>query len=128
MSNGTELEVVEEPEDKGSEVMLAGFSTGGAVAQVDGRDAGALQGVARERFEIEAMVSMAIARPRDDLRAYQKIIQSAKRPGFAAMSVYRFPRGGSSVSGPSVKLARPLAAMWGNMRSGFSVVTIDDDW
>lgn len=45
----------------------------------------------------------------------------------AEQAVYRFPRGGAEVSGPSVYLARELARAWGNVRFGIRIVSEDDE-
>jgi len=65
--------------------------------------------------------------PRDEANAYTKLLQSCGRPGFSEGAVYRFPRGGATVEGPSVKLAREAARCWGNVFSGCRIVTATDE-
>jgi len=55
-------------------------------------------------------------------------VRSAERPRFADAAVYAFPRGGQTIEGPSVNLARECARLWGNLRHGVSIVSADDDW
>jgi hypothetical protein len=56
--------------------------------------------------------------PRDVNAAYSRILQGCKRKALAEQSAYAFPRGGSKVSGPSIRLAEHLAQNWGNFESG----------
>lgn len=68
----------------------------------------------------EAQGKLVIAKrfPRDEARAYAKIIDSCKRKGLAEEATYSFPRGGQTVSGPSIRLAEELARTWGNIDYG----------
>lgn len=43
------------------------------------------------------------------------------------MAQYSFPRGGSNVKGPSINLAKELARLWGNIKSGVRMVSNTDD-
>ncbi len=95
--------------------------------QARGSDVGALAAVGREEAGIQAAFVVAKRFPRDEDRAYTRVMQSCKRPRFADGAEYSFPRGGASVSGPSVKLARELARLWGNLRYGIRLVAVDDD-
>lgn len=83
--------------------------------------------VARELGEAQAAVMLAKQFPRDELLAYQQIIQACQRPTFAAKAVYRYPRGKTTVSGASVVLAREIARCYGNCVSGYRVLSNDDD-
>lgn len=73
-----------------------------------------------ERAIAEAQGKLVIAKrfPRDQARAYSAIIDACKRPGLAEEACYSFPRGGQTVSGPSIRLAEMLAANWGNIDYG----------
>lgn len=73
-----------------------------------------------ERAIAEAQGKLVIAKrfPRDQARAYAAIIDACKRPGLAEEACYSFPRGGQTVSGPSIRLAEMLAANWGNIDYG----------
>jgi len=77
--------------------------------------------------EIEGALIIARRFPRnaDDIRA--RALESCKRPRFAAMVRYSYPRGGGQVEGPSVYLARELARQWGNIRYGVDVVHDDEE-
>lgn len=73
-----------------------------------------------ERAIAEAQGKLVIAKrfPRDQARAYSAIIDACKRPGLSEEACYSFPRGGQTVSGPSIRLAEMLAANWGNIDYG----------
>lgn len=83
--------------------------------------------VARELGEAQAAVMLAKQFPRDELAAYQSIMGACSRPSFAAKAVYRYPRGKTTVQGASVVLAREIARCFGNIVSGYRVLSNDDD-
>lgn len=64
------------------------------------------------------MMVMAKNFPRDETRAFAKIIEACKRPSLAERALYAYKRGGGLVSGPSIRLAEVIAAAWGNMLVG----------
>lgn len=76
----------------------------------------------------EAQGKLVIAKrfPRDEARAYAKIIESCKRRGLAEEATYAFPRGGQTVSGPSIRLAEELARTWGNIDYGIRELSRKD--
>ena len=50
-----------------------------------------------------------------------------RQPALAERAFYSYPRGGESVTGPSVHLARELARCWGNLTHGVTELARDDD-
>lgn len=88
---------------------------------------GIAQGIAREEAELKAAIVLARANPRDATVAWNDIMHSCQRPTFAQRALYKFPRGGTSITGPSVDLAREMARCWGNVRYGFRIVSIDEE-
>lgn len=68
--------------------------------------------------EVKAAVSMAMANPRQPVKAMDRILQECQRPTLAEQAVYAYPRGGQQVSGPSIRLAEALARNWGNVQYG----------
>lgn len=86
-----------------------------------------MEGIAMVRFELEAMVSRAESRPRDEFMALEKMRTAARRPAFAEAAIYAFPRGGQTISGPSIALLRPLAIYWKNVRFGWRILHDDDE-
>ena len=74
--------------------------------------------VSRQAQEVQAAMIAAKRFPRDEFRAIDRIKATCQRPTLAAQAVYRYPKGGQSVSGPSIRLAEALAQNWGNMDTG----------
>jgi len=56
--------------------------------------------------------------PRDTIAAMDRILNACARPTLADAAVYTYARGGSDVSGPSIRLAEAMAQAWGNMQFG----------
>lgn len=86
-------------------------------------DPGAVAVAEREKSEVQASIMLAKMSPRHEISSFAKIMKSLERPGLAEKSRYRYPRGKTVVEGPSVVLARELAKCWGNIRSGWRVVS-----
>jgi hypothetical protein len=71
------------------------------------------------RSDIEAQVATAHRYPRSLGRFLQNAITMATiDEEMAAACFYALPRGGKTISGPSVRLAEICAACWGNLRIG----------
>lgn len=76
--------------------------------------------IEQSRAVTEAQGKLILAKkfPRDEALAYSKIMSSCSRPSLAASGEYAYPRGGQTVSGPSIRLAEELARCWGNIEYG----------
>ncbi|HDY6515851.1 TPA: hypothetical protein RRC01_006467, partial [Pseudomonas aeruginosa] len=76
--------------------------------------------IEQSRAVTEAQGKLILAKkfPRDEALAYSKIMNSCSRPTLAASGEYAYPRGGQTVSGPSIRLAEELARCWGNIEYG----------
>lgn len=72
----------------------------------------------REMEEVKGQIFMARQFPRNVYQAEQRILDNCKRPALAEAAVYSYPRGGSKVEGPSIRLAEVLAQNWGNLSFG----------
>lgn len=72
----------------------------------------------REMEEVKGQIFMARQFPRNVFQSEQRIMDACKRPSLAQSAVYRYPRGGTSVEGPSIRLAEVLAQNWGNLAFG----------
>lgn len=72
----------------------------------------------REAQEVQAAVFMAKRFPRNEDESRARILRSCKRLGLASKAIYSYPKGGSKVSGPSVRLMEAIAQSWGNIQSG----------
>lgn len=72
------------------------------------------------RAVAEAQGKLVIAKkfPRDQAQAFERTIESCKRLSLAESALYSFPRGGSTISGPSIRFAEELARNWGNIDFG----------
>lgn len=80
----------------------------------------ALVTVDQQRAIAEVQAAMVVARmnPRDEMRAYQRIVMACKRKSLAEQASYAYPRGGKMVTGPSIRLAEVIAGYWGNITYG----------
>lgn len=76
--------------------------------------------------EVQAMVVVAQNFPRNEAAAIQKMREACARMHLAEMAFFKFPRGGSTVQGKSVHLARELARCWGNIDYGVKELDRDD--
>ncbi|MBT2789178.1 hypothetical protein [Paraburkholderia strydomiana] len=68
--------------------------------------------------EVQAALLIARAHPRDPRRAMDRILQDCMRPSLATEATYQYARGGTDITGPSIRLAETLAKRWGNMEAG----------
>jgi len=79
--------------------------------------------VSRQAQEVQAAMIVAKRFPRDDVDSYNRIMRSCQRTSLAEQAMYEFPRGGTSVTGPSIRLAEAMAQSWGNL--DFGVIELD---
>jgi hypothetical protein len=63
----------------------------------------------REAQEVQAMMVIAKRFPRDQVQAMDRILQACTRPTLAEGALYSYSRGGSDVTGPSIRLAEAIA-------------------
>ena len=73
-----------------------------------------------ERAIQEVQASLVIAKkfPRDEVSAMDRILNACTRPSLAAQSLYSYAKGGTDITGPSIRLAEAIAQNWGNMTFG----------
>ncbi|AGF28249.1 MULTISPECIES: hypothetical protein [Bacillus amyloliquefaciens group] len=74
--------------------------------------------VSRQAQEVQAAMVIAKKFPRDVYAAFDRIKKACERRLLAENAVYEYPRGGTKVSGPSIRLAEALAQNWGNIDYG----------
>lgn len=74
--------------------------------------------IQREAQEVQAMMVIAKKFPRDQVQAMDRILQACARPTLAEGALYSYNRGGSDVTGPSIRLAEAIAQTWGNLQFG----------
>lgn len=76
--------------------------------------------------EVHAAIVVAQQCPRNIQLAMRDMRESCAQKGLAERAFYRYSRGGGSVTGESVHLARELARCWGNIQYGISELRRDD--
>jgi hypothetical protein len=94
------------------------FETGQIAARPSGQNAVANTDQQRAVAEVQASMMIARMNPRDPIAAMDRILNACARPTLADSAVYTYSRGGSDVSGPSIRLAEAMAQAWGNMQFG----------
>lgn len=88
---------------------LAPHAQGGALAQSDQQ---------RAIAEVQAAMMIARMNPRDPIVAMDRILNACSRPTLADSAVYTYSRGGTDITGPSIRLAEAMAQSWSNMQFG----------
>jgi hypothetical protein len=68
--------------------------------------------------EIQAQMVLAKKFPRDPRQAMDNILNACTRPSLAEAALYSYSRGGTDITGPSIRLAEAMAQHWGNMDVG----------
>lgn len=76
--------------------------------------------------EVQGAIVVAQQRPRDITKAIASMTDSCRIQSLAEKAFFRFSRGGGTVSGPSIHLARELARCWGNIDYGLKELSRDD--
>ena len=100
-----------------------GFSSGGNNQVARRSGAATADATSAERVaEVQAVALIAQNRPRDSGAALADILDHCRRARFAEKAQYAYPRGDTVVTGPSIHLARTMAASWGNIKAGWRVV------
>lgn len=104
----------------------AAFNPLGMVQQAGGN---ALAAVTSNEKVVETLASIFIAKnfPRDLAEVTANMNAACRRVSLAQKAVYTYPRGGSSVEGPSVHLADALLGAWGNAESGWREISRSRD-
>lgn len=76
----------------------------------------------------EAQGKLVIAKhfPRDEFNAYENLMKACSRMSLAEAAIYSYPRSGSTISGPSIRLAEEAARCWGNVDFGIKELSQND--
>lgn len=74
-------------------------------------------GAAEAQAEVQARYVMAVKMPRDIDVARARILKDCKRPRFAEAALYALPRGGTTITGPSIRMIEAVLRNWGNIYS-----------
>lgn len=83
--------------------------------------------IAREVENIRIAMLVARQFPRDVKRAVDRILNAFSRVGLCEAAQYEYSRGGSKITGLSIRAAEELARQWGNVRCGVEEVARDGD-
>lgn len=84
--------------------------------------AAALAETRRAIAEVQSAMLIAKQFPRDRTRALDQIMRDCGRKRLAEEALYSYSRGGSEITGPSIRLAEVLAQNWGNIEFGWNEV------
>jgi hypothetical protein len=81
---------------------------------------------ARAVAEVQAAVIVAQQVPRQMPAVMAAMEEACSQKALADRAFFRFPRGGTSITGPSIHLARELARVFGNIQYGIHELRRDD--
>lgn len=79
---------------------------------------GALVEAHRAVAEAIAARKVALANPRDPVRAENQILNDCASLELAEEAAYQFARGGTDITGPSIRLLEVIGRRWGNLECG----------
>ncbi len=91
------------------EMNFAPAKTHGALVEIES---------ARAIQEVQAAMIIAKRFPRDQNEAHTRIMKACERYSLASKAMYAYPRGGKTVTGPSIRLAEVIAQNWQNLEFG----------
>jgi hypothetical protein len=74
--------------------------------------------VQREIAEVQTAMVIAKRFPRNQAKAIERILIACQRSALAEGALYSYSRGGTDISGPSIRLAEAIAQQWGNLQFG----------
>ncbi len=100
---------------------------GGVMAQLENINQGTVA-IEASRAIAEAQGKLVIAKrfPRDEVAAYARVAQACQRKGIAEKAFFSYSRGGSTVSGVTIRFAEELARCWGNIDYGIKELSQDE--
>lgn len=86
---------------------------------------GALAAITSNAATTQVLASIWIAKqfPRNLSEVTARVNQACSRLALAQAATYAFPRKGTTVEGPSIRLAEALLSAWGNAEAGWKEVT-----
>lgn len=99
----------------------------GAVERYKNPETAVTAAAAQATALVQARFIMAMQRPRDLMVVREKMLADASRPGFAAVARYSIPRGGKSITGPSIRFAEAAARALGNLHIDQTVIYEDGE-
>ena len=108
----------DEDQGKRTELTTTANPFGGGVTVRPTSNAIADAGQQREIAEVQAAMVIAKRFPRDPVAAMDRILNACSRPTLAESALYTYSRGGTDITGPSIRLAEAIAQQWGNIQFG----------
>lgn len=92
--------------------------------------AGGLVSIEQQRAIAQVQAAMLVARamPRNRIEALDQIIHDCTDIELAEQAEYQYSRGGSDVSGPSIRLLEAVARRWGNLETGIEEISRQDGY
>lgn len=73
----------------------------------------------REAQQVQVAMLAAKRFPRDEKRCLDQILNACCRESLASQALYSYARGGTDITGPSIRLAEAIAGKWGNIECGW---------
>lgn len=95
----------------------------GAVSTPVADQATAASDQARAVAEVQAALMIARMNPRDPVKAMDRILNNCTRPTLANAATYAYSRGGTDITGPTIRLAEAIAQGWGNIQYGIREIS-----
>lgn len=68
--------------------------------------------------EVQGAIVLAKKFPRNQIECLDRITTACQRPTLAEQALYSYSRGGSEITGPSIRLAEAIAQNWSNLQFG----------
>jgi len=68
--------------------------------------------------EVQGAIVLAKKFPRNQIESLDRIMVACQRPGLAEQALYSYSRGGTEITGPSIRLAEAIAQNWQNLQFG----------
>ena len=84
--------------------------------QVENKGVAEVVESSRSIAEVQAAIVLAKKFPRNKVACIDEIVNDCGRKTLAEVAIYSYNRGGSEVSGPSIRLAEAIAQSWGNLQ------------
>jgi len=94
--------------------------------QINTKDVVSQSDQQRQIAEVQASMMIAKMNPRDEKKAFEKIKNACMRVSLAESALYAFSRGGTSITGASIRLAEAIAQLWGNIQFGMREISHKD--
>ena len=68
--------------------------------------------------EVQGAIILAKKFPRNQIECLDRIMTACQRPTLAEQALYSYSRGGTEITGPSIRLAEAIAQNWSNLQFG----------